>query len=117
MSTLTGFNKAVIRLLRVDVPKSRQKNFYRLETTTTDVKRIQLEEVNAKWMREFFAYDPAIGMAKMQSPVLAITGSQDIQVAPSDLQRMAGLIPQNFESHFVPGSPPMRDDQSNAGLK
>jgi uncharacterized protein len=117
-STLTGFNKAVIRLLRVDVEKSQQKTFDRLKATTTDVTRIQLQKVNAKWMREFLAYDPATDLAKVESPVLAVTGSHDIQVDPSDLKRMTELIPQNFESHLVPGvTHLMRDDPENAGLK
>lgn len=35
-------------------------------------------------------------------PVLAITGSKDIQVNPSDLKVMAELVESDFEGHEVP---------------
>jgi hypothetical protein len=60
-------------------------------------------KVNAKWMREFLTYNPAEDLPKIQAPVLAITGSKDIQVNPADLQRMAGLVKSEFEWHEVPG--------------
>jgi hypothetical protein len=34
--------------------------------------------------------------------VLAITGSKDIRVNPTDLQRMAELVRSEFESHEIP---------------
>ncbi|MEO7147065.1 MAG: hypothetical protein ABIW81_05480 [Terrimesophilobacter sp.] len=43
-SALTGFNRFVIRLLRVDVVKSQQKTFERVKPTTSDVTRIQLQK-------------------------------------------------------------------------
>jgi len=117
-STLTGFNKALIRFLRVDVVKAQQKTLNRLKATTADVTRIQLQKINAKWMREFLTYDPTADLAKVQVPTLAITGEKDIQVDPSDLARMANLITQPFESHKIPGVTHLiRDDPNDAGLK
>ena len=49
-------------------------------------------KVNAKWQREFMAYDPAIDLPRVTVPMLAITGSKYIQVDPADLERMAGLV-------------------------
>ncbi len=117
-STLTGFNKFVIRLLHIDVEKSQRKTFDKVRATTADVTRIQLQKVNTKWLREFLAYDPATDLTKVQVPVLAITGSRDMQVDPSDLERMAELVPQNFESHLVPDvTHLMRDDPNGSGLQ
>ena len=52
--------------------------------------------------REFMAHDPAQDMPRIHVPVLALTGSKDIQVPPADLQRMAELIPGEFEYHELP---------------
>jgi pimeloyl-ACP methyl ester carboxylesterase len=101
--TLTGFNRAVIRAFHVDVLKAQRKNLDRLKDSTSDVVRFQLvQKLNAKWMREFLDYDPTHDLAKVEVPVLAITGAKDIQVDPADLQVMARLVTGEFESYEVP---------------
>ena len=102
--TLTGFNRWLVTTLHIDPQASQRKYLAKLKATTGDVARIQLvQKINAKWMREFLAYDPAADLVRIKVPVLAITGSDDIQVDPADLQRMAELLPGDFESHIVPG--------------
>jgi pimeloyl-ACP methyl ester carboxylesterase len=116
--TITGLNKFVIKLLHIDVVKSQVKNINRLKATTTDVTRIQGQKLNAKWVREFLAYDPAPDLAKVRVPVLGITGANDIQVDPDDLRLMEELIPADVESHVVPDvTHLLRADPSRAGLK
>lgn len=116
--TITGLNRAIIRLLHLDVVKMQRKNIDRLKATTEDVTRIQLRKVNAKWVREFLAYDPVLDLSNVRVPLLAITGSDDIQVDPSDLQRMEELVPGEFESHVVSGvTHLLRQDPSQSGLK
>jgi pimeloyl-ACP methyl ester carboxylesterase len=58
--------------------------------------------VNGKWLREFLDYNPADELKNIRVPVLAITGSKDIQVNPADLARMAELVKGEFESHELP---------------
>jgi uncharacterized protein len=53
------------------------------------------------------AYDPAADLPKIQAPVLAITGTKDIQVDPADLQRMAGLVQSEFEPPAGPTLTPL----------
>jgi pimeloyl-ACP methyl ester carboxylesterase len=53
-------------------------------------------------MREFMAYDPAADLASAKVPVLAITGAKELQLDPADLDRMAELVPTEFEGHVVP---------------
>jgi fermentation-respiration switch protein FrsA (DUF1100 family) len=75
-------------------------------------------EVNAKWFREFLAYDPEPDLAAVRAPVLAITGEKEIQVDPADLARMAELVPGDFESHLVPGlTHLLRAEADEPGLK
>ena len=100
---MKGFNKWLIGALHVDVRKSQLKAFAKIEKSTKDTYRVQgIRKINAKWMREFLAYDPAEDLARIEVPVLAITGSKDIQVNPADLEMMAGLVRSEFEPHVVP---------------
>jgi len=100
---MTGFNKWLIGALHVDIRKSQQKAFAKIAKSTKDSYRVQgIRKINAKWMREFLAYDPAEDLARIEVPVLAITGSKDIQVDPADLDIMAGLVSSEFEPHVVP---------------
>jgi len=50
-------------------------------------------KVNAKWMREFIAYDPLPALRATTVPLLAITGSKDVQVDPADLKVVAETAP------------------------
>ena len=85
--------KAVMRLFRTDVLKQQDGAIKKLKATTTDVSRIQLQKVNAKWMREFIAYDPVPVFESATAPMLAITGSKDVQVDPTDLDLIARTAP------------------------
>ena len=80
-----GFAKALMRLFRTDVLKQQDGAIRKLKATTGDVARIQLQKVNAKWMREFIDYDPMVALAAASAPILAMTGSKDVQVDPADL--------------------------------
>ena len=81
--------KALMRLFRTDVLKQQDSAIAKLKATTTDTARIQLATVNARWMREFIAYDPLPALQSTTVPLLAITGSKDVQVDPADLAVVA----------------------------
>ena len=97
-----GFNKWLIDLLHIDVLKREAVQLDKIKRSTKNAYRVQLAKINAKWMREFMAYDPAQDLSNIQVPVLAITGSKDIQVMPADLERMRDLVPGEFEGHQIP---------------
>lgn len=100
---MKGFNKWLINLLHLDVTKSQQKQIDKIKKSTKDSYRIQLiSKLNAKWMREFLAYDPADDLRKINVPVLAITGSKDIQVNSEDLIEMKEIIKSPYEYHILP---------------
>ena len=88
-----GFVKGLMRIFRTDVLKQQDGAIRKLKGTTTDVARIQLQKVNAKWMREFIDYDPKIALAAATAPILAITGSKDVQVDPADLPVIEATAP------------------------
>jgi len=100
---LKGFNSWLIKLFRIDVAKAQQKQIDKIQRSTKDWYRVQLiAKINAKWMREFLAYNPADDLPKIKVPILAITGSKDIQVNPEDLKKMAEIVNTDFECHELP---------------
>ncbi len=101
--SLTGVSKWVVRLLRIDLIKSQRKALNRIRSSSADVVRIQGRKVNAAWMRQFMTYDPAPELARVDVPVLAITGDRDLQVDPDDLDRMRDQIKGPFEALRLPG--------------
>lgn len=100
---MKGPNKWIIKLFRIDVVKSQQKRLDKLKQSKEDSYRVQLvANVNARWTREYIAYNPAVDLPKIRVPTLAITGAKDIQANPADLERMAELVKSEFEYHAVP---------------
>lgn len=100
---LKGLNGWIIRAFRINVSKAQQKQLDKIKRSKKDVYRQNLvAKINAKWLREFMAYDPTEDLERIAVPVLAITGSKDIQVDPADLERMAKLVKSPFEYHVIP---------------
>ncbi|MGI9613324.1 MAG: alpha/beta hydrolase, partial [Acidimicrobiales bacterium] len=93
--------KLLLRLLRQDVVRSQSKRLAQIKATTGATSRIQLVKINAKWFREFMAHDPAPSLESIQIPVLALTGSKDIQVNPDDVERISRLVPSDCSGQVV----------------
>jgi uncharacterized protein len=96
--SLTGISKWVVRLLRIDPLKSQREALNRIRSSQGPVVRMQGRKINAAWMRQFMAYDPAPDLARVEGPVLAITGDRDLQVDPDDLDVMRGLVKGPFQA-------------------
>jgi uncharacterized protein len=93
--------RALLRLLRVDLEKKVAANHARIKATTTDVARIGGARLNARWTREFMAYDPRADLRRIAVPVLALTGAKDLQVPPADLDTVAALVPAEVTTRVV----------------
>lgn len=101
--SLQGFQRRVVDLLGIDVMKSQRKRLEKIKQSSADSLRMQLvAKVNARWLREFMAYDPTIPFVDVRVPMLAITGAKDIQVDPADLDRLAAIAQTEFEHHVIP---------------
>jgi hypothetical protein len=55
-----------------------------MRATTTDVARLGGASVDARWFREFMAYDPSPDLARLKVPVLAVAGGKDLQAPRHD---------------------------------
>jgi pimeloyl-ACP methyl ester carboxylesterase len=100
--TLPGPVRALLRLFRVDLEKKVAANHMRIKATTTDVARIGGARINARWTREFMAHDPRTDLARIDAPVLAVTGAKDLQVKPADLDLLTATVPGAVETHLFP---------------
>src|SRR5690625_58995 len=100
--TLPGPVRLLMRVLPGDLESRVRKNHARVLATTTDVARIGGQRINARWMREFLTHDPHEDLRRLTVPVLAVTGSKDLQTNPADLAAMADLVPGPIETHEIP---------------
>ena len=92
--------KLLLRLFRTSVLKQQAKALANLKATTTDMARIQMAKVNAKWMREFMAHDPLLALRPAKPRLLAITGTKDVQVNVADLEAISQAN-RRAETHAV----------------
>lgn len=101
LPTLPTPARLLLRLLHIDVAAKAAKNHDRLARTTTDVTRLGGRKLNAKWFREFLRHDPAEDLRGIDVPVLAVTGSKDLQTPPEDARRIADIMGGQAEAHVV----------------
>ena len=72
--------------------------------------------VNARWVRDFAAYDPGPVLARITVAVLAITGGEDVQVPPEDVDAVGRLVQGPFDGHVVADlSHMLRPDPASIG--
>jgi alpha/beta superfamily hydrolase len=89
--TVPQWVKTLLKVFGTSIEKQQSKALTKLKNTSKDVVRIQGQRINAKWMREFLAYDPEPVLRKTTSALLVITGSKDVQVNPADISAIASL--------------------------
>ncbi len=93
--------KWIMKVLRQDLVRTQMKRLERIEASTEDVIRIQFVKLNAKWFREFMSFEPTEALRRAAVPVLAITGTKDVQVNPADVALMEQAVPTVFTGHLV----------------
>ncbi|MBG0832456.1 alpha/beta fold hydrolase [Planomonospora sp. ID67723] len=110
--------RVILRVLRTDLFEKQDQAITRLKATTTDVARVQGRKTNARWHREFIAFDPGPLLRGLRVPVLAVTGSGDVQVDPADLDAIAALTEGDVTTVRVPElSHLLRRDPDAGGLR
>jgi pimeloyl-ACP methyl ester carboxylesterase len=93
--------KAMLGVFGTSIEKQQSKALTKLKNTPKDVVRLQGQRVNAKWMREFLTYDPKAALRMTTSPLLAITGSKDVQVNPADIDTIAEITGQRATAKVI----------------
>ncbi len=92
VATLRGLQRLGARRLRRRQAEAREQ----LLSSSEDVVRIQGQDQPALWLREFMRYEPALDLPRIACPVLAMTGTDDIQADPGEVERMRDLVTAPF---------------------
>ncbi len=100
-STLPKPVQYLTKLVGRDMERIQSKRLARIERSHQDAVRIRFAKLNAKWLREFLAYEPSNALRRAQAPILAITGSKDLQVDPADINIIEQAAPTPFTGHIV----------------
>jgi pimeloyl-ACP methyl ester carboxylesterase len=95
--------RLLLKILGRDLVRTQNQRLERITATTGDTARIRRVQTNVKWWREFLAHDPAPSLESIRVPVLALTGSNDIQVDPDNVRRIARLVSAPCSAHIVDG--------------
>jgi uncharacterized protein len=113
---LPAVARMIVWLTRADVIRAQRKRVAQIRASTADVMRIRGIRLNARWWRDFLAYDPGPALARITVPVLAITGGHDVQVPPEDVAAIGCLVQGPFEGQVVGDlSHLLRSDPGSAG--
>lgn len=92
--------RLALRLLR-PTARLKRESVEELLGCTEDSKRVQGRRMPARWLRDVAAYDPAPALARIDVPVLALTGGHDMEVPPEDVQAIGRLVRGPFEGHVL----------------
>lgn len=100
---LKGIQGFLLRLLGTHkkVEQQAQKQIDKVLRSTKDVIRVSGIKMNAKWLREHFSYKAREDLVKVSCPVLAITGSRDIQANPEVLKDLPNYVKGDAEYHII----------------
>jgi pimeloyl-ACP methyl ester carboxylesterase len=82
---------------------SQRRLIERARASTEPHFRVRGQRINAKWLRELLAIDPAEALCQVSCPTLLIGGAHDCQCDPDDVARAAALLRGPVQAHVVPG--------------
>ena len=104
MNQTKGIKGWLFRKLKVTkkLRKQNEKILTKIMHSDKPVLRIKGVKINAKWLRETYAYNVCDYLQEVKCPVLAITGEKDIQVPPEHVKLIAGLVQGEAEWHIIP---------------
>lgn len=100
---IAGTLRGPARLCSRRFLRRQQRDRRRLLASTGDTARIGRSDAPARWFREYMAYDPSADLRAIRCPVLAVTGREDVQVDPGDIERIGQLVTVPFAGHTPAG--------------
>ena len=100
---MSGLKGTFFRLLKVPekIAKQQASLINRIEQSSQAVMRVKGQKIPAKWMREHFQYNVVDDLHKITCPVLALTGSKDVQVLPEHARVSAENVSGDAEYHII----------------
>ena len=103
LRSIKGFQGWLLRLLKVDqkITKMNDDLFKAIQESDDPVIKYKGKKINAKWNRETALFDVSEPLQKVNCPVLAITGTKDVNVKVSDLEKIKAFVPSVCETHII----------------
>ncbi|WP_213423450.1 alpha/beta hydrolase family protein [Bhargavaea massiliensis] len=104
MNETDGLKGWIFRTFKV-TDRARKQNeqiFSKVANSDKPVMRVKGIRLNAKWLRETLDYDVVEYLTRADCPVLAVTGSKDLQVPPEHARLIAETVPGESEWHIIP---------------
>ncbi|MEH7113976.1 alpha/beta hydrolase [Neobacillus niacini] len=103
LRSVKGFQGWLLRLLKVDqkITKMNDDLFKLIQESDDAVIKYKGKKINAKWNRETALFDVSESLQKVNCPVLAITGTKDVNVKVSDLEKIKAFVPSECETHII----------------
>jgi uncharacterized protein len=100
--SVKGFQGWLLRLLKIDekITKINEDLIEALLASDEPVIKHKGKRINAKWNREHMQFDISKPLQKVTCPVLAITGTKDVNVKVSDLEKINALVQGDCETHI-----------------
>ncbi|WP_435122891.1 alpha/beta hydrolase family protein [Micromonospora tulbaghiae] len=102
LPTLPAPVRLVLRLTRTDLVAKVARNHEKILATDKDVAWVGGQRLNARWFREFLRYDPRPDLARVDAPILALTGDKDLQTDPADLPVVAAHAGGPVQTRVLP---------------
>jgi uncharacterized protein len=101
--SVKGFQGWLLRLLKVDekITKMNEDLIQALLASDETVIKYKGKKINAKWNREHIHFDVSKPLQNVTCPVLAITGTKDVNVKISDLEKIKTLVQGDCETHII----------------
>ncbi|WP_413382126.1 alpha/beta hydrolase family protein [Alkalihalobacillus sp. 1P02AB] len=103
LEQMKGIQGKVVRFLKV-AKKLESNNEHlakKIKKSEEDVIRFKGRKIQAKWLREHLDFDVKKALQQVQCPVLAITGTKDVQVKPEQIKEVAALVRGECETHLI----------------
>jgi uncharacterized protein len=103
IQTVKGFQGWILRVLNVEgkIKKMNDDLLKVLTESNAPVIKYKGKKINAKWNREHVQMDVSKPLQKVTCPVLAITGSKDVNVKVGDLEKIKALVQGECETHII----------------
>jgi uncharacterized protein len=101
--SVKGFQGWLLRLLKVDekITKMNDDLIEALLASDEPVIKYKGKKINAKWNREHIQFNVSQPLQRVTCPVLAITGTKDVNVKVSDLEKIKTLVQGECETHII----------------
>jgi uncharacterized protein len=103
VKTLKGFQGWLLKLLKVDqkIMKMNQQLTEKILGTDEAVITYKGKKINAKWNREHGDVDVSKSLIHVSCPVLAVSGTKDVNVKMNDAEKVCKLVKGECESHLL----------------